>query len=199
MKSRPMHMRLVRTPEGPPQGPSDAPRQPAPQEEAVPTHDLDALYRAYAPYVAAIAVRILGRDHEVDDLVQDAFVNALRGLAGLREPAAVKGWLARITVRLATRRLRARGLRRFLHIDRDVYDSELACAPAATAEERALIAEVYRLLDRLPAADRVAWVLRHVQGEPLHRIPELCACSLSTAQRRLTRAQSAIDKELGHG
>jgi RNA polymerase sigma-70 factor (ECF subfamily) len=111
----------------------------------------------------------------------------------------VKGWLARITVRLATRRLRARRLRRILLIEREPQESELVCAPGASAEDRALIVQVYRVLDGLPAADRVAWVLRNVQGEPLHRIPELCACSLSTAQRRLTRAQAAIDKELSHG
>ena len=67
----------------------------------------------------------------------------------------------------------------------------------ASPEQRALIAKVYRVLDRLPAAERVAWVLRHVQGEPLQRIPELCECSLSTAQRRLARAQAAIEQELG--
>lgn len=161
--------------------------------------DLGALYRAYAPYVAAIAVRILGRDHELDDLVQDTFVNALRGLRGLREPLAVKGWLATIAVRLATRRLRARRLRRALHLDRDVLDYEPICAAGASDEERAMIANVYRVLDGLPADERVAWVLRYVQGEPLHRIPELCACSLSTAQRRIARAQATLEKELHRG
>lgn len=192
MSPRPTHMRLVRTtPEAP------APQEPAPS--AAPPHELDALYRAYAPYVAAIAVRILGRDHEIDDLVQDTFVNALRGLRGLREPLAIKGWLAKISVRLATRRLRARRIRRALYLERDAQAMELSLvAPSASAEERALIAKVYRVLDGLPAADRVAWVLRYVQGEPLHSLPELCACSLSTAQRRLARAQAAIEKEC-HG
>jgi RNA polymerase sigma-70 factor (ECF subfamily) len=161
--------------------------------------NFDALYRAYAPYVAAIAGRILGRDHELDDLVQDAFVNALRGLNGLREPAAVKGWLAKITVRLATRRLRQLRLRRALHLSREIGDDEPIWAPGASEEQRALIARIYRALDRLPAAERVAWVLRNVQGEPLHRIPELCGCSLSTAQRRLARAQQALERELGDG
>src|SRR5690349_8645681 len=39
--------------------------------------DLDELYRRYAPYVAVIATRILGRDDELDDLVQDVFLGAL--------------------------------------------------------------------------------------------------------------------------
>ncbi len=195
MNPRPAHVRLVTSRE------SDPALQPAPERPAQPgtATDLDALYRAYAPYVAAIAIRILGRDGELDDLVQDTFVNALRGLRGLREPLAIKGWLAKIAVRLATRRLRARRIRRALHLERDVLDYEPACAPVASDEERAMLARVYRVLDGLAAAERVAWVLRYVQGEPLHRIPELCACSLSTAQRRLARAQAAIEKELSHG
>ena len=160
--------------------------------------DFDALYRRYAPYVAAIAARILGRDHELDDLVQDAFVNALRGLRDLREPGAIKGWLAKITVRLATRRLRQLRLRRALHLSREVADDEVVVAPGANAEQRAMVARVYRALDRLPTAERVVWVLRHVQGEPLQHIPELCECSLSTVQRRLLRAQTALEQELAH-
>jgi len=200
MNPRPLHMRLVSQP------PPSTDDRGAPEGHR-PAQELDALYRSYSPYVAGIAARILGRDHEVDDLVQDAFINALRGLSALREPLAIKGWLAKITVRLATRRLRARRLRRALYLDRDVLDYEPICAGGATQEERALVARVYRELDKMSASDRVAWVLRYVEGEPLHRIPELCACSLSTAQRRLARAQAALqvalevesDKEHGHG
>jgi RNA polymerase sigma-70 factor (ECF subfamily) len=195
MSPRPAHVRLV----NPLTSAANALGRPPEEPVLSGQEDLAALYRAYAPYVAAIAARILGRDHEVDDLVQDAFINALRGLRGLREPLAVKGWLAKITVRLATRRLRARRVRRALHLDHDVLDYESICAPAASDEERVLIAKVYSVLDRLPADERVAWVLRYVQGEPLHRIPELCACSLSTAQRRLARAQAALEKELPRG
>src|SRR5215470_14551684 len=57
------------------------------------------LFRRYARYVATIGLRLLGRDDELDDLVQDVFIEAHRGLHGLRTPDAIKGWLARITVR----------------------------------------------------------------------------------------------------
>src|SRR5688500_3760821 len=191
MKPRPTHVRLVTEPAPAPAPASDAaPARPAQLGGA---DDLDVLYRAYASYVAAIAARILGRDGELEDLVQDTFVSALRGLRSVREPLAIKGWLAKIAVRLATRRLRARRIRRALHLEHDVLDYTPICAPSASEEERAAVARVYRVLDALPAAERVAWVLRYVQGEPLHRIPELCACSLSTAQRRLARAQAAIE------
>jgi RNA polymerase sigma-70 factor, ECF subfamily len=158
--------------------------------------DPDALYRRYAPYVAAIGLRMLGRDGELDDLVQDTFVIALGAITDLRDPAAIKAWLARITVRLAIRRLRHRRWRSLLHLDRDVSDYEALAAPQATPEQRALVARIYRILDTLPAADRAAWVLRHVEGEQLQRIPDLCGCSLSTAQRRLRRAQAVVEKGL---
>jgi RNA polymerase sigma-70 factor, ECF subfamily len=158
----------------------------------------DVLYRRYAPYVGSIAVRLLGRDGEVDDLVQDVFVEVLRGLSRLREPGAFKGWLAQITVRTATRRLRQRNLRRLLHLPEAAPDYLTLAAASASAEQRALIGQVYRVLDRLPAKTRVIWVLRNVLDEPLQAVAELTECSQSTVQRRLIDAQAFIDAELLH-
>jgi RNA polymerase sigma-70 factor, ECF subfamily len=172
---------------------------PLPAAGPLGANDFDALYRRYAPYAASIGARLLGRDEEVDDLVQDVFVEVLRGLTKLRAPAAFKGWLAQITVRTATRRLRQRNLRRALHLPEAAPDYEALLPGATTPEQRALVAQVYRVLDRLPAKSRVIWTLRHVLDEPLHSIAELTDCSQSTVQRRLIEAQSAIDQELAHG
>lgn len=182
---RSLHLRVVR-------GPGAVPEA---RDEATPSPD--ELYRRYAPYVGAIAIRILGRDQEIDDVVQDVFIDALRGLSGLREPGAVKGWLARITVRAATRKLRARRLLRAISLDGDPQDYEALADDGASAEQRALIGKLYRVLDTMPVSERVVWTLRHVQGEELLRIGELCGFSLSTVQRRLREAQARIARELG--
>ena len=160
---------------------------------------LEEAYRRFAPYVAAIGMRILGRDDELDDLVQDVFVEATRGIAGLTAPEAIKAWLARITVRTSVRRLRRGKLFRALHLQLDdAQDYESLASPDATPEQRAVIARVYRALDKLAANDRAAWVMRYVQGETLEQAAELCACSLSTYQRRLRRASELLDKSLPH-
>jgi RNA polymerase sigma-70 factor (ECF subfamily) len=159
---------------------------------------LDALYRRYASYVASIATRLLGRDGEVDDLVQDVFVEAVRGISKLREPNAVKGWLARVAVRLSVRRLRKRRVLQALHLTLEHADYEQLAGSGATLEQRTLIAKVYRLLDQLPARTRVIWTLRYVLDEPLHSIVELTACSQSTVQRRLRDAEKLLEKELRH-
>lgn len=162
--------------------------------------DLNAVYRRFAPYVAAVGVRILGRSDELDDLVQDVFIAAARGIAQLSEPEAVKAWLARIAVRSAVRRLRQRRLLRALHLSSDApLDADALVAPDASPEQRALVAHVYRALEGLAAADRAAWVLRYVEGETLEQAAELCGCSLSTYQRRLRRATDHLEKELPDG
>jgi RNA polymerase sigma-70 factor (ECF subfamily) len=157
---------------------------------------LDALYRRYAAYVASIARRLLGRDGEVDDLVQDVFLEAVRSLSNLREPNAVKGWLAKITVRTCVRRLRRRRVLQALHLALEPAEYERLAAHSATPEQRALIARTYRVLDRLPARTRVIWALRHVLDESLQTIVELTACSQSTVQRKLRDAEALLEKEL---
>ena len=153
--------------------------------------DFDAVFRRYSPYVASVGLRLLGRDHELDDLVQDVFLEAHRGLGQLRDPGSVKGWLARICVRRAVRRLRRRRLRAFLSLETLAHDAHLA-APGASPEARAEVTRLYRKLERVPALDRAIWVLRYLEGEALDEIAVLCECSKSTVQRRLR----SLDAEL---
>ena len=155
--------------------------------------ELDALYRRYAAYVAAVAHRLLGRDDDVDDTIQEVFLVAVRSLHTVRDPAAIKGWLARITVRVARQRLRKRRLRAFLGFDQHVA-YECVVDLSATGEHRALLARVYRVLDSLPANQRIAWSLRYIEGEPLESVAELSGCSLATAKRRIASAAKLLEE-----
>lgn len=157
--------------------------------------DFDGVFRRYSPYVARVALRLLGDDAEVDDLVQDVFLEAHRGLVGLRESGALRGWLARVCVRKATRRLRRRKLLALLSLE-VVAEHDLPLDAGVSAEQRAEVAKLYCALDRLPADERVAWVLRFVEGESLEDMVALCGCSKSTVQRRLRSAQARLAREV---
>lgn len=157
--------------------------------------DPATLFHRHASYVAGVATRLLGRDHEVDDVVQDVFLIALRGLHALREPEAARAWLTKVAVRLSIRRLRWRRVRRTLGMDATPGYEELPDHSLAP-EQRAIMARVYALLDRLPAADRVAWTLRHVDGQSAEAVARLCGCSLATAKRRIGRVDQAVRQEL---
>lgn len=163
-----------------------------------PALELDELFRRYAPYVAKIGYRLLGRDDDVDDLVQDVFLAAHRGLESLRKPEAVKGWLATIAVRRARKKLRRRKMLAVVGLGGHAEYEDVADR-AASPEERTLVSQVYRVLDRIPVDHRLAWTLRYVQGESLERVAELSGCSLATAKRRIKAAREAITEEVPHG
>jgi RNA polymerase sigma-70 factor (ECF subfamily) len=157
--------------------------------------NFDAVFRRYSPYVARVGMRLLGSESELDDLVQEVFIEAHRGLPGVREPAAVRGWLARICVRRAVRRLRRLRLRAFLSLEA-LPDTALPQEAGATPEQSAEVAAVYRILGRMSALERAAWVLRHVEGESLEDIAIICESSKSTIQRRLRSAQARFEQEV---
>jgi RNA polymerase sigma-70 factor (ECF subfamily) len=167
---------------------------------AVPDADkLDELVRAHAEYVAGLAYRLLGRDSDVDDVVQDAFLALLRFHASVRDANALRGWLATTTVRLSKRRLRARRflLRRWLGLD-DPEPSRVH-AGGATAEEHLALARVHRALDGVSVDARLAWILRYVEQERMEDVARLVGCSLRTAKRRVEAAQIAVKRALGDG
>jgi len=165
-------------------------------EHAVTEPGLDALYARYAPYVAAIATRILGRQAEVEDVVQEVFSLAVGGLRRREDHREIKSWLATVTVRRSVHQLR---LRRFWSAF-DLADEpsyEQLADQSADPQERELISDVYRALDRLPPRQRVPWVLRYVEGQSLEQVAETCDCSLATVKRRISAAHDRIRKHLG--
>ena len=149
-------------------------------------------FQLYGRYVGNLAYRILGDAAEADDVVQDVFVQVVRYLPALREQATVKTWIGRITVRLARQRLRRRRLRRLLRWD-DVPRFEPQ-APGMSADDRVLLDRIFEVVGEVPANHRIAWSLRHLEGEPLEVVAQLCECSLATAKRRIATTHARIMK-----
>lgn len=155
----------------------------------------EALYRRHAAFALNLAVRIQGSTADVEDVVHDAFLRAHERIADLRERAAFRAWLGSIVVRLVRTRLRRRRLVAMLGLATpEPVDLEAVAAPDADPEARALLAQVYALLQSLPLDDRIAWTLRYVDRHRLESVAELAGCSLATAKRRIARAQSFLDE-----
>ena len=62
----------------------------------------------------------------------------------------------------------------------------------ANQENALLITRAYQVLDQLPVDQKIAWTLRHVEGDSLESVAERCGCSLATAKRRIAAAQAAL-------
>lgn len=161
----------------------------------------DGLYRRHAPAVIRVATLLLGRGADVDDVLQDAFVKALRQVATLRDPAMFGAWVSRIAVNLARSRLRRRRLLQRLGLDRAVDDVDLAQFPAPSLgpEDRAELSRISARLRALPADAQVAWTLRRVEAWPLADIAEALGLSLATTKRRIAVADAAMPTRTDDG
>jgi RNA polymerase sigma-70 factor (ECF subfamily) len=158
----------------------------------------DVLYRRHAHYLLSISIRLLANRSEGEEVVQDTFVVAFTQLRTLRDPAALRAWLGRIAVSLVRRRLRRERLLRFLGLDRGFEDAslEVLAAPSLRPDDRAELALADRVLRRLPAEPRIAWVLRRVEGLPLADVASACNCSLATAKRRVAAADAEMARHV---
>lgn len=133
---------------------------------------------------------------DVDDVVQDAFVEALRSLPRLETPSSFSSWLGSIVVRTSAKFLRRRKLQRRLglwHRDEPIdIDTLLGSAmpPDVATELRSL----YRTVEKLPTDLRVALVLRIVEGMTLEETAAHVGTSLATIKRRIVKGQQLLDQ-----
>jgi RNA polymerase sigma-70 factor (ECF subfamily) len=161
---------------------------------------LATLYAEHARYVAWFASRLLPRQDEVEDVVQEVFVIAAKNLESLNDPPKVRGWLKTVTIRRAGRLLRWRRVRARFGIVRDAAGIEnFVATPGASPEDRAALRELLLVLDKMPTELRIAWSLRYMHEETVESVAELTKCSLATAKRRIAAAQRLISGEPVHG
>jgi RNA polymerase sigma-70 factor (ECF subfamily) len=153
----------------------------------------EQLYRRHAGFAFGLVVRLQGSKLDVEDVVHDAFLRVRAELGGLRDPGAFKSWLGSIVVSQVRMRLRKGRLLRTLGLATpEPVDLDSLASEVAGPEVRAQLAQLYALLRVLPADERIAWTLRHVERHRLEEVAELTQCSLATAKRRLLRAQQFL-------
>ncbi len=154
----------------------------------------EALYRRYAAFAINLAIRIQGNAGDVEDVVHDAFVRACARLGELRDRGAFRPWLGAIVVRLVRTRLRRRRLAAALGLGAaaEPADMDSIASPSASPEARVQLAQIYALLQTIPADDRIAWTLRYVERHRLEEVADLAGCSLATAKRRIARTQTFL-------
>jgi RNA polymerase sigma-70 factor (ECF subfamily) len=146
----------------------------------------------YAGLVRGLVCRIGGPTCETDDLVQEVFLRFFRQVHTLRDPNALRSFLIGITLRVSASDLRSRRVRRWLRLTQAGALPEIEDGTATPPEVREAVARLYGILDDLSARERIAFVLRHVEGHELVEVASQMECSLATVKRVLARAQAHV-------
>ncbi len=161
--------------------------------------DREAFGRLVARYERTVYVTVLrrlGNHAEAQELCQEVFMQALRKLDQLQEPACFAGWLRSIAVRMAINR----GVRRSALVSTESSVMEATCVdrqtPLGTILDRERNVEVRRGLRRLKAADRATLVAFYFDGRSLVEMSDQFRSPVGTIKRRLHVARKRLAKEL---
>jgi RNA polymerase sigma-70 factor (ECF subfamily) len=150
----------------------------------------ELLFERYAPLIERTLRRILGheRHSEMGDLIHDSFVQALSSAKQVREAEALPGWVRSVAVFTACKWMRQRTRRRWLTFW-EPEKIEQVDFGAADPVHREACKRTYGVLERMPADERAAFALRHIEALTMPEVATACGVSLSTIQRRLGRAE----------
>ena len=163
---------------------------------------LEGLYEQHAYDVKRWARRLAGPRADLEDLVNDVFVIALRRRFSYRGEASAKTWLFRITHHVVRNRMRRGFIRRLLfsrHQDALVSLAPTPSTPQEEIERRERHVRLYQALDQLPDSYRTPLILYEIEGLSGEEVAELTSISLATVWVRLhrgrTRLLEVLDKE----
>jgi RNA polymerase sigma-70 factor (ECF subfamily) len=158
---------------------------------------LDRIYERHVVDVDRWVRRLTGPSHEVEDIVHEVFLVAVRRRGSFRGDASVKTWLFRIAHNIVRGRRRRDRVRRWLFAR---HTEELpvmaAVTPLEEIERREQSARLYAALDRISDDYRTALILYEIEGLPGEQVAELVEIPLGTLWVRLHRARAKLLQEL---
>lgn len=153
------------------------------------------LWDRFSPLVRRMLRRTLGPNAEVEALVQEVFLRALRQLGALPDSTQLKPFVVAVTVRVLSAQLKRNRVRRLFRLQSPWHTAEHASGAEPTA--RSALSALYRILDELDADARLAFTLRHFEGLQITEVASATDASLARAKRRLARANALVQAAVG--
>ncbi len=158
--------------------------------------DADAfreLFRAHREDVARLAQRMLGRSTDLEDIVQEVFLQVHRSIREFRHGARFSTWLYRVTVNVVLMHRRAAKSR---PVFGDAPESLAAIDQRPFADEQVeqqrRVRAFHRLLDRLSEKKRVVFVLHELEGLAPGEIAKIVGSPVLTVRTRLFYARREL-------
>jgi RNA polymerase sigma-70 factor, ECF subfamily len=156
---------------------------------------LAARFEEHRARLRGVAYRLLGSLADADDAVQDTWLRLSR--AGTDDVENLGGWLTTIVARVSLNMLRSRRTRREEPLETRLPDPVVSPADALQPEEEAILADSVGLalqvvLDTLPPAERLAFVLHDMFDLPFEEIAPVVGRTPTAARQLASRARRRV-------
>ena len=152
------------------------------------------LFRRHQRRVHACLFRVLGSNRDMDDLLQDAFLQVFQSLRGWRAEASLATWVDRVAVRAAYRYLSQKGRR---IVTDPMIDDDQTPGEDVPGVRRQLardgVRRLYAVLDELSPAARLAFTLHEIDGRTLAETAALVGSTVTATKLRVWRARKRIE------
>ncbi|MEJ2630034.1 MAG: RNA polymerase sigma factor RpoE [Acidihalobacter sp.] len=168
------------------------------------TRAFDLLVLKYQHKILHLIGRYVHDPVAAQDVAQEAFIKAYRGLRNFRGDSAFYTWLYRIAINTAKNFLVTES-RRTPDYEVNAEDAEHLNGESGLKEyatpERELLSEeikqqIFKAMEDLPEDLRSAIVLRELEGMSYEEIAQVMECPIGTVRSRIFRAREAIDRQL---
>ena len=152
--------------------------------------------------IYALAYRVIGRDEDARDVVQEAFLRAYRSLPGFKGQSKFSSWLYRIALNLCRDWIRRQRRTPVVQLPEDVELDDLATSAGPVESVEDLVArkelsdKVADAMSLLPEEQRTAIILKEFHGMTFQEIADLQNCPLSTVKTRLYQGLSVVRRHL---
>ncbi|MDB4968332.1 MAG: polymerase, sigma-24 subunit, subfamily [Myxococcales bacterium] len=155
---------------------------------------LHVFYERYRRRVFSLIARIVGAQ-DAEELAQEVFLRAFRGLEKFRGDAQLSTWMYRLAVNAAL----SHATRTQARQRRDLGEDALMALPAedAPATDPRLRARLERALHALPAGYRAVLVLHDIEGLQHEEIAHILGCRVGTSKSQLHKARAKMRDLLG--
>jgi RNA polymerase sigma-70 factor (ECF subfamily) len=151
------------------------------------------LFRAHRQDVARLAQRMLGRATDLEDIVQEVFLQVHRSIRDFRHGARFSTWLYRVTVNVVLMHRRAAKSRPvFSEVPEGISAIDARPFADEQIERQRRVHAFHRLLDRLSEKKRVVFVLHELEGLAPGEIAKIVGSPVLTVRTRLFYARREL-------
>jgi RNA polymerase sigma-70 factor (ECF subfamily) len=159
-------------------------------------------FEGHRNHLRSVAYRMLGSLHDADDAVQEAWLRLSR--SDVSEVENLRGWLTTVVARVCLDTLRSRKLQREESLELTVPQIRADLSAWIDPEEETIMADSVGLallvvLERLTAAERIAFVLHDVFGVSFDEISPIVGRTTIAAKKLASRARQKVQADDGAG
>ena len=181
--------------------------QPSFSVEALRSGDRDEFTRlvdSYSGPIYRLGLRMLRREQDAEDVLQNTFVKVLQNIRGFEERSSLSTWIYRIAANEALMMLRK--MRPEVNLDDQGADGDedfmpvqfvdWGALPEETLESGEAKVHLERAIEALPESLRVVFILRDMEGLSIKETSEALNLTETNVKTRLLRARLNLREKL---